>query len=373
MSPTSSKPTDPRSAESKRQRGHAKIRNAGRIRKKEITPFTQRLAAMLDAGLPLVQSLDALVEQTDEESFANILTDIRERIESGDSLAEALSGYRKLFGDLYISMIQAGEMSGSLSEVTARIGQYMESSAAIRRRIVSAMTYPVMVLGLSLVITSALILFIVPKFADMYDDFGAELPQATKLLLKTSDFARGNAFLMLGIIAAVVYSAKFIRNTDKGGYIWDRALLQMPIAGTIIYKITVGRMARMFASLTRSGVGILDTFDIVSQGTGNRYLSKAVVRAQHDIEGGASIAQALRSTKVFPPMFIHMIGAGEKTGNVDGMLEKVADFYEEEVASTLESLSSMIEPLLMAFLGILIGGIAICMFLPIFNLGNVVN
>lgn len=364
---------DARSPDVKRRKPVKRIRGLKKIRKIEVGPFTQRLAAMLDAGLPLVQSLDALVEQTDNEDFRTIISDLRDHIESGDSFAEALAIYRRVFGDLYVSMIQAGEMSGGLAEVTTRLGEYIAASAAIRRRIVSAMTYPVMVLGLSLILTAGMVLFIVPKFAAMYNDFGAELPTPTKKLVAFSDWSRSNFLLIAGILAAVIYAFKYVKSTDKGGYLWDRAVLQLPIAGPLIYKIIIGRLARMFASLTRSGVGILDTFQIVSEGTGNRYLTQALITAQKDVEAGSSIGQALRSTRVFPPMFIHMIGAGEKTGNVDGMLEKVADFYEDEVGNTLEALSSMIEPILMAILGMLIGGIAICMFLPIFSLGNVVS
>lgn len=364
---------DERSPDTKRRQPVKRIRGLKKIRKNEVGPFTQRLAAMLDAGLPLVQSLDALIEQTDSEDFRNIVADLRDHIESGDSFAEALKIYRRVFGDLYISMIQAGEMSGGLAEVTARLGEYIAASAAIRRRIVSAMTYPVMVLGLSLILTAGMVLFIVPKFAAMYDDFGAELPMPTQKLVALSDWSRANILLIIGIVTAAVFAFKYFKNTEKGGYLWDRSVLQMPIAGPLIYKIVIGRLARMFASLTRSGVGILDVFQIVSEGTGNRYLTQALLTAKRDVEGGSSIVQALRGTKVFPPMFIHMVGAGEKTGNVDGMLEKVADFYEDEVGNTLEALSSMIEPILMAVLGILIGGIAICMFLPIFSLGNVVS
>ncbi|MFW5893568.1 MAG: type II secretion system F family protein [Verrucomicrobiota bacterium] len=364
---------DARSPDAKRRKPVKRVRGIKKIRKTEVGPFTQRLAAMLDAGLPLVQSLEALLEQTENEDFRNIVADLRDHIEGGDSFAEALKIYRRVFGDLYISMIQAGEMSGGLAEVTSRLAEYIEASAAIRRRIISAMTYPVMVLGLSLTLTAGMILFIVPKFASMYEDFDSALPAPTQKLVDLSDWSRSNFLLIIGIAAAAVYTFKYIKSTEKGGYLWDRSVLRFPIAGPLIYKIIVGRLARMFASLTRSGVGILDVFQIVSEATGNRYLTQALETAQRDVEAGSSIGQALRGTQVFPPMFIHMINAGEKTGNVDGMLEKVADFYEDEVGNTLEALSSTIEPLLMAVLGILIGGIAICMFLPIFNLGNIVG
>lgn len=362
-----------RSRQVKASRAGVKIKGAGKIRSKELCPFTMRLAAMLDAGLPLVQTLDALVEQTEHEGFQEIITDIRERIESGDSFAEALVRYQALFGDLYISMIRAGELGGSLSDVTRRLGSYMESSAALKRRVVSAMTYPVMVLGLSVILAIAMIMFIVPKFADMYKDFDAKLPAATEFLINLSNALKSNFLIFAGGVAALCYAIRQFKRSDVGGYLWDRNILQVPIAGQLIYKISIARLSRTFASLIRSGVSILQSFEIASQSAGNKYVCRALIDAQRDVESGATIASALKDTKAFPPMLTHMVSAGERTGNVDGMLEKVADFYEEEVASTLESLASMIEPLLMAFLGVMIGGIAVCMFMPIFKLGQVVT
>lgn len=357
-----------------RRRGaKRKIRGLGKIKKKELTPFTLRLAAMLDAGLPLVQCLDALGEQTENLEFKRIVNDLNSRISGGDSFAEALTPYRELFGDLYISMVKAGELGGALAEVLGRVGGYMEATEALIRRVKSAMTYPVMVLGLATILALGMILFIVPKFAAMYEDFGSNLPTPTQMLVDVSDFLRANFLLFAGSVFGVIYvSRHLIKNNESIGYAWDQYILKSPVAGILISKVALGRMARTFASLIRSGVPIIRTFEIIAEGIGNKFYQRALNRAGKDVAEGGTIAASLKRSGVFPPMMIHMVSAGEKTGNVDGMLEKVADFYEDEAANTLESLSSMIEPLLMAFLGVVIGGIVICMFLPIFKLSQIV-
>ncbi|MFO7820718.1 MAG: type II secretion system F family protein [Lentisphaeria bacterium] len=350
-----------------------KIRGVRKIKNTELCPFTQKLAAMLDAGLPLVQCMEALSDQTDNPEFRKIVVDIKERIEGGDSFAEALRHYHELFGDLYVNMIQAGEIGGGLSEVTARLASYLEASVALKRKVKSALTYPVIVMILSGVLTIAMLVFIVPTFAEIYKDFDAELPKPTKVLVKISDIVRGQAVYVMIFFALLWYVIHRIKKTDQGTYMFDQFVLKMPVAGQLLEKIALARMARTFASLVRSGVPILKTLEIVSQATGNRYIGRALETCGGEIEGGANIAASLKNTNQFPPMVIHMIAAGEKTGNIDGMLEKVADFYEDEVTNALESLSSMIEPLLMAFLGVVIGGIVICMFLPIFKMNEIVQ
>lgn len=349
------------------------IRGLRKITLVELGPFTLRLAAMLDAGLPLIQGLEALSEQTANMEFQRVIKEISSRVESGDSFAEALSRYRELFGDLYISMIRAGEMSGSLAEVTARLGSYLESSGKLRRRVKSAMTYPVIVMGLATILTLAMLIFIVPTFAKIYGDFGAKLPRATQFLMDVSNVIRHQAPIVLAVMGAIYYALKRFRRTDHGALVWDRYVLKAPVAGPLLEKIALARMSRTFASLIRSGVPILRTMEIVGEASGNKHIGKSLVDAGREIEAGAGLAASLKKCGQFPPMVIHMVSAGEKTGNVDGMLEKVADFYDDEVTNALESLSSMIEPLLMAFLGIVIGGIVICMFMPIFKMHEIVK
>jgi type IV pilus assembly protein PilC len=360
-----------RAAGSKARRN--KVRGARGIRLKELGPFTQKLAAMLDAGLPLIQCLDALMEQTENKEFRRVINRLRERVEGGDSFAEALMLFEDLFGELYVSMVHAGEMGGGLAEVTERLASYLEASASLRRRVLSAMTYPVVVMVLATLLTIAMLVFIVPTFAGIYEDFGANLPGPTQMLMNISNMLRRQAPIALLVFGALVFVFHRLKKTERGSFLFDQYLLRAPVAGGLVEKIAIARMSRTFASLIRSGVPILKTMEIVAQATGNKFIGSTLAHCGTEIEGGSNIASSLKRTKRFPPMVVHMIAAGEKTGNIDGMLEKVADFYEDEVSNALESLSSMIEPLLMAFLGVVIGGIVICMFLPIFKMHEIVG
>lgn len=362
-----------RNARARRKRRQDKVRGIRNIRLNELMPFTQKLAAMLDAGLPLIQCMEALQEQTSNKEFARIIGRLKDRIEAGDSFAEALEHYRDLFGDLYINMIRAGEMGGGLAEVTARLAAYLEASSALRRRIKSAMTYPVIVMVLAAALTVAMLVFIVPTFADIFADFDAELPAPTQVLMAISDLIRKQALGVTVFLGAITYAGHRVKKTERGAFLFDEYMLKTPMFGPLVEKIALARMSRTFASLIRSGVPILKTMEIVSQATGNRFIGSALATCGGEIEGGSNIASALKRTRRFPPMVTHMVAAGEKTGNIDGMLEKVADFYEDEVSNSLESLSSMIEPLLMAFLGVVIGGIVICMFMPIFKMHEIVQ
>lgn len=350
-----------------------KIRGAGKIRGQELPSFTQKLAAMLSAGLPLVECLAALQEQTENPEFRKLVKGLKDSVEGGKSFAEALQDYDDIFSELYISMVQSGELGGSLAEVTARLASYLESSAELRRRLKAALTYPVVVMVLAAVLSLGMLIFIVPRFASIYDDFDAALPAPTQMLVNVSEILRQYtpAVLILGVVAVIIF--KKILKTEGGRFQFDRTLLRLPVAGKLIEKIALARMSRTFASLMRSGVPILKALDIVGKATGNKYLGQALGKSASEIEGGATIASALKGTGRFPPMVIHMVGAGEKTGDVDGMLEKVADFYEDEVSSSLDALSSTIEPLLMAVLGVVIGGIVLCMFLPIFNMHEIIS
>ena len=356
-----------------RKKRKIKVKGIGRIRKHELCPYTQKLAAMLDAGLPLIQCLAALSEQTEDPNFKKVVDDLRARVEGGDSFAEALSVYDQLFGDLYVNMVRAGEMGGGLGEVTARLASYLEASQELVRRVKSAMTYPIVVMVLATALAIGMLVFIVPVFEGIFEDFGGQLPAPTQVLVNISHIIRDKAPLVIIGAVALIYGLKRYKKTEHGALNFDRMVLKAPVAGALIEKIALARMSRTFASLLRSGVPILKTMEIVSQATGNRYIGRALSTCGDDIEGGTNIGVSLKRSGQFPPMVIHMISAGEKTGNIDGMLEKVADFYEDEVSNSLESLASMIEPLLMAFLGVVIGGIVICMFLPIFKMHEVVS
>jgi len=356
-----------------KKRGSGRVRGSGRIRRKELGSFTRRLSAMLDAGLPLIQCLDALSEQTQIPEFRRVILAIRQKVEGGSSFAEALFHFDKLFGELYVNMIRAGELGGSLSEVTERLASYLEASAALRRKIISAMMYPVVIMLLAGTLTICMILFLVPTFADIYKDFGAELPGPTQVLIIISEIIRHQAPLVFGVLAVLIFIFVRFKKTETGGLKIDQGCLKLPVFGNLIEKIALARFSRTFASLLRSGVPILRTMEIVSTATGNKYIGKALAGCAPEIEGGSDISMSLKKTKAFPPMIIHMVSVGEKTGNIDGMLEKIADFYEDEVATTLEGLSSMIEPLLMAVLGVVIGAIVVAMFMPIFSMHQLIG
>ncbi len=350
-----------------------KVRGAGKIRKNELCPFTQKLAAMLAAGLPLIQCLTALSEQVEDPNFRLIVEDIKSRVEGGASFAEALSVYQELFGDLYVNMIRAGEMGGGMGEVTSRLAAYLEASSAMVRKVKSALTYPVVVMVLATALSIAMMVFIVPIFEGIFDDFGAQLPLPTQILVNVSNTMRSQAPLVIMAVVALAFGFNFMKKTPRGALAFDAMVLRAPVAGKLVEKIALARMSRTFASLLNSGVPILKTIEIVAQATGNRVIGQALASCGGEIENGANVGDSLKKTGRFPSMVIHMVSAGEKTGNIDGMLEKVADFYEDEVNNTMESLTSMIEPLLMAFLGVVIGGIVICMFLPIFQMHEIVS
>ncbi|MFA4943517.1 MAG: type II secretion system F family protein [Lentisphaeria bacterium] len=360
--------------------GKVHVRRSGKIRKVDLCPFTQRLAAMLDAGLPLVQCMEALSEQTETPEFKAVVRDLGLRIEAGESFAEALAHYTDLFGELYVSMIRSGEMGGGLAEVAARLAGYLEASQAMARKIKSSMTYPVVVLCMAFILTTAMIMFIVPVFKNIFADFGAadKLPLPTQMLIALSDAVRAYSLIILPVLLAAIWLVVKWLHTKNGKYLFDRHVLRAPIAGQIIERVAIGRMSRTFASMLRSGVPILHCMEIVSQATGNQYLGRMLISAQHKVESGLPLAKSIQEGGAelhykFPPMLIYMLAAGEKTGNVDGMLEKVADFYEAEVRASLEQLTSMIEPLLMAILGIVIGSIVISMFMPIFKMTEIVG
>ena len=380
MATSNSPDTDRRAAglrkDGKRTMQRARLRGIGKMRKLDLTAFTQRLAAMLDAGLPLVQCMDALSDQTATPEFKAVVRDIGLRIEGGDSFAEALERYHELFGDLYVSMIRSGEMGGGLAEVTGRLAVYLEKSQKMVRKVKSAMTYPVMVLGMALILTTAMILFIVPVFKRIFDDFGAKLPAPTQFLITVSDTIKHQSLIIIVVLGGIIYALRKYLATDQGTMVFHRYVLKAPLAGPIIEKVAIARMSRTWASMLRSGVPILKCIEIGSTATGNRFLGSLLKNAGAKVENGQPLSRAIQESGVgfrFPPMLIHMVSAGEKTGNVDGMLEKVADFYEDEVEKSLESLASMIEPLLMGFLGVTVGGIVICMFLPIFKMHEIVN
>lgn len=346
----------------------------GRVSLADLVIFTRQLATMIDAGLPMVQSLQALAEQTPHKVMRDIIRDVCARVEGGDSLSEALQKHPKAFSRLYVCMVAAGEKGGLLAEIMARLATYLETMARLRKRVKAAMMYPTIVSIVAVLITIFLLVKVVPVFGDIYSSFKAELPAPTQFVVNLSKVVQKNLlFILIGGAGFVYGWFHFTRKTRVGREFWDRLRLRLPIFGAIAHKICLARFTRTMASLIRSGVPILEVLNIVSQTVGNVEIEKAIKHAAVDIERGETIAASLGKHSVFPSMIIRMLAAGEQTGKVDAMLERVADFLDEEIETTLSGLTSLIEPILIVFLGVVIGGLVICMFLPIFKMSTIIN
>lgn len=349
------------------------VPGAAKIRSKELPVFSRMIAAMLDAGIPLVQTLSALEEQTQSKGFRQVVRGVRLKIEGGIEFSAALKEYPEVFDELYVSMMRAGEAGGLLSEIAGRVARYLESSAKIRRKVKSAMMYPIVVLCLALGIATAMILWLVPVFSDIYKDFGANLPAATQFLVKISDFLRTKFLLAAAVIGGGAYAFQKWKHTPRGAYQWDAFILKIPIIGELATKISLGRFASTFAQLIHSGVPILESLDIVSVAVGNRYYGRLIINAKRAIESGELLSTELNKHPEFPRVLVHMLSAGEKTGKMDEMLQRVSDFYEDEVETALTGLTATIEPLLMIVLGVIVGGIVLGMFMPLFKMTDILQ
>ncbi|NQU09369.1 type II secretion system F family protein [bacterium] len=348
-------------------------RRQGKVASQDLVVFTRQLATMMDAGLPLVQTLTTLEEQTESRTLKPVLKQVTARVEQGDPFSQALAEHPKVFNRLFVSMVEAGETGGLLAEILDRVASYLEATARLKKKVKSAMTYPTIVCIIAICISLFLVMKIIPIFADIFKDFGAKLPMPTQILIHISDLLRAYFPIFVGAVGALVFAFVRIKKTRVGAAIWDRAKLRLPVFGKLIHKIAMSRFARTFAALVRSGVPILETLRIVGQSAGNVVVERAVQATAASIEKGDNLAAAMGVHAIFPPMMVRMVSAGEQTGKVDVMLEKISDFYDEEIEATLSSLTSLIEPLLIVFLGVVVGGIVICMFLPIFKLNEIVQ
>lgn len=345
----------------------------GSVALADLVIFTRQLATMIDAGLAMVQSLQALAEQTTNKVMRDVIKDVCTRVESGDSFSEALQKHPKVFSRLYVCMVGAGERGGLLAEIMARLAVYLENTARLRKKVKSAMMYPTVVTVVAILITIFLLVKVVPVFGDIFKSFDAELPGPTQFLITISNLVKSYILVIfLGGGGLVFGWLKFIK-TPPGRKFWDTYRIRLPIFGVIAHKICLARFTRTLASLIRSGVPILEVLGIVSQTVGNVVMEEAIKTAAADIERGESISTALGKHPVFPNMIIRMITAGEQTGKIDNMLERIADFLDEEIETTLSGLTALIEPILIVFLGVVIGGMVICMFLPIFKMPEIVN
>lgn len=352
--------------------GRPVVRGARKIRLKELSVFTRQVSAMLSAGMPLVQTLCAMEEQTDDKNFKPVIAGIRSRVEGGAMYSEALAHYPTIFDELYVSMMRAGEVGGILPETCARVAMFLESSNKLRAKVKSAMMYPTVVIIVALGLATALIMFVVPVFASMFSDFGADLPGLTQALLDFSNLLTTYWWAAVLLIGSSIYAFKRYNKTRNGQYKVDLLKLRFPVIGTLTTKVAVSRFASTFAQLLHSGVQIMESLEIVGLATGNRVIGDSLIDARKTIEEGQPLSSALEPNKYYPRMLVHMLAAGEKTGQVEDMMDKVSEFYENEVETLLNGLTSMIEPLLMVFIGGIIGTIVVAMFLPIFKMSEVV-
>lgn len=347
--------------------------SGGKVGLADLVIFTRQLATMIDAGLAMVQSLQALADQTTNKVMRDVIKDICTRVEGGDSFSEALQKHPKVFTRLYVSMVGAGETGGLLAEILARLATYLENTARLRKKVKSAMMYPTVVTIVAILITIFLLVKVVPVFGEVYSGFGAKLPGPTQFLINFSDIVKKYIILILLGGGGAVYGWIYFIKTKAGREFWDSRRIKLPIFGGIAHKICLARFTRTLASLIRSGVPILEVLQIVSQTVGNVVMEKAIKVSASDIERGESISAALAKHPIFPNMIIRMISAGEQTGKIDNMLERISDFLDEEIETTLSGLTSLIEPILIVVLGVIVGGMVICMFLPIFKLADVVS
>ncbi len=334
--------------------------------------FTRLMAAMLDAGMPLVQVLETLESETANKQFLPVIMGIREYVEAGESLSEAMAHYPTVFDTLYLSMIRAGETSGMMSDIAMRLAGYLEESQLLKGKVKSALMYPVMVTLVAVALTTGMILFIVPAFAEMYADFDSGLPAPTQFLVNLSDFMRAYAphVIIALILGGIIF--KQYAKTPAGRYSIDKTKLHLPVFGDLIKKVSLARFSSTFAELTRAGVPIIKALDIVAAAANNAVLTKAVLDASPKIEGGSGISISIGENPEFPRLLIQMMSAGEKSGKMDEMLQRISDIYKSEVDATVDGLTSLIEPLLITFLGVTVGGIVVAMFMPIFKMTDII-
>jgi len=339
----------------------------------ELALFTQQLSSLITAGLPLVQSLEALQEQTTDLVFRVIIREVRMDIAGGNSFSSAAKKFPRAFNTLFVSMIEAGEASGALAEILAKVAGYFESSVKLSKKVKSAMTYPIAVIGLAIVLVAVLMIFVIPVFRDMFADMGQKLPAPTQMLIEVSNFLRSFWWLVILIVVGTVIGLRKYIETPVGRSQRDHIVVKAPVFGPLIHKIAVSRFCRTYATLIRSGVPILRTLEIVSAASGKVQIEKTCTEIAKHVSQGGQVSEVLAADTFFPPVVMHMVKAGESTGNVDGMMSKIADFYDTEIEATTAALTSLIEPLLIVFLGVVVGGIVMAMFLPIFQMGSVMG
>ncbi len=346
---------------------------AKRVKGEEMVLFTRSLATMVNSGLPLLQGIDIMVEQTENVNFKRVLTQVGQDIEAGLTFSDALKKHPKAFPELYSSMVRAGEASGNLDGILIQLAEYLEATEKLKREIKSAMTYPVIAFVIVVAIATGLLVFIVPKFKDIFESLGGTLPAPTLILLAASNVLRKYFLIVVGCIIAGVIVGRYYISTPVGRLQFDIMKLKIPVFGSLFRKVAVSRFSRTLSTLTRSGVPVLAALEIVERTIGNEVLARAIKSSEANIKAGATIAEPLARSGVFPLMVTRMIDVGEKTGSLDELLYKVSEFYDQQIESTVAQLTSLIEPILILFLGVVVGGMVLALFMPIFQLSTLVG
>ena len=344
-----------------------------KVTTKDLVVFTRQFATMIDAGLPLVQCLEILSKQQDNKTFKTILTSVKESVESGSTFADALKKHPKAFDELYVNLVAAGEVGGILDTILNRLAAYIEKALKLKKQVKSAMTYPTTIIGIAVVVISVILIFVIPAFEKMFADFGGALPAPTQIVINLSNFIQDYILVIIGGIVGFIIGFKRIYKTKKGREKIDDFALKVPIFGILIRKVAVAKFTRTLGTMMSSGVPILDGLEIVAKTAGNKTVEKAIFKVKQSISEGKTIAEPLEKSGVFPPMVCQMIAVGEQAGALDTMLNKIADFYDDEVDDAVGNLTAMMEPLLMLFLGTTVGGLVIAMYLPIFKLAGAVG
>jgi type IV pilus assembly protein PilC len=348
-------------------------RLGGKVKDHELAVFTRQFSAMIDAGLPIVQCLSILAEQTESKGLQGVTQQIVKEVEAGATLADSFRKYPRIFSDLFTNMLQAGEAAGVLDVVLQRLSQYIEKAASLKRKVKGALVYPVTIISVAGLVVIFMMTFVIPTFKTMFAGLGAALPLPTQIVLWLSDFIRTYIIFILAALAGFGFALKKYYATDQGSLVIDAMLLKVPVLGVLIQKVAVARFTRTLGTMIASGVPILEALRITARSAGNRVVEKAVMQARAAVTAGRTLSEPLKAAAVFPPMVVHMIHVGESTGALDQMLAKVADFYDDEVDTAVGALMSLLEPAMIVILGVIIGGLVVALYLPIFKIVTLIK
>jgi type IV pilus assembly protein PilC len=353
--------------------GRTPVRLGNKVRDKEMAIFTRQFSTMIDAGLPLVHCLNILAEQSESRNLRGVTSNVARSVEQGSTLAESLRKHPRTFNDLYTNMVDVGETGGILDVVLQRLAVYIEKAAALKSKVKSAMVYPASIIGVAFMVIVFMLTFVIPSFAAMFKDMGADLPLPTQIVIGLSDFVRGYFLLILAAMVGCVFAVRSYYRTENGNATIDALLLKVPVFGQLIRKVAVARFTRTLGTLVQSGVPILEGLRITATTAGNKVVEKAVLQCRASVTEGKTLTEPLKISGVFPPMVTQMISVGEQTGALDAMLSKIADFYDDEVNNAVNTLTSLLEPIMIVFLGVVVGGLVVAMYLPIFKLVTLIK